>query len=89
MMLAVYTKGQSKFGFLTIVQLRQARASSSGTMATPSPNRREIPTCAAGRKMPLLGFAEAASEPAAIATAVAGFGLNDERRKRMAVNLRR
>jgi len=39
--------------------------------------------------MRLLGFVEAVSEPGAIEAAVARFGIDDERRKRLAVNLRR
>ena len=39
--------------------------------------------------MQLLGFVEATAEPAAIEAAVALFGIDDERRKRLAVNLRR
>jgi hypothetical protein len=42
-----------------------------------------------GKKMQLLGFVEAVSEPAAIETAVASFGLDDQKRRRLAVNLRR
>jgi hypothetical protein len=39
--------------------------------------------------MQLLGFVEAVSEPAAIESAVALFGLDDQKRRRLAVNLRR
>jgi hypothetical protein len=42
-----------------------------------------------GKKMQLLGYLEAVSEPAAIERAVVLFNLDDERRKRLAVNLRR
>jgi hypothetical protein len=42
-----------------------------------------------GKKMQLLGFVEAVSEPAAIETAVASFRLDDQKRRRLAVNLRR
>jgi hypothetical protein len=42
-----------------------------------------------GKKMQLLGFVEAVSEPAAIETAVALFKLDDQKRRRLAVNLRR
>jgi hypothetical protein len=42
-----------------------------------------------GKKMQLLGFVEAVSELAAIETAVALFGLDDQKRRRLAVNLRR
>jgi hypothetical protein len=42
-----------------------------------------------GKKMQLLGFVEAVSELAAIETAVASFGLDDQKRRRLAVNLRR
>jgi hypothetical protein len=42
-----------------------------------------------GKKMQLLGFVEAVSEPAAIEAAIALFGLNDERRKRLTINPRR
>ena len=42
-----------------------------------------------GRKMQLLGYIEAVSEAAAIERAVVLFSLDDERRKRLAVNLRR
>jgi hypothetical protein len=38
--------------------------------------------------MPFLGYLEATTEPAAIEAAVALFGLDDERRKRLAVKLR-
>jgi hypothetical protein len=39
--------------------------------------------------MQLLCFVDAVSETAAIETAVASFGLDDRKRKRLAVNLRR
>jgi len=39
--------------------------------------------------MQLLGFVEAVGEPAAIETAVASFGLDEQKRRRLAVNLRR
>jgi hypothetical protein len=39
-----------------------------------------------GKKMQHLGYVEAVSEAAAIEAAVALFGLNDERRKRLAIN---
>jgi hypothetical protein len=39
--------------------------------------------------MQLFGFVEAVSEPAAIEAAVASFGLGDQKRRRLAVNLRR
>jgi hypothetical protein len=39
--------------------------------------------------MQLLGFVEAVSEPAVIETAVASFRLDDQKRRRLAVNLRR
>jgi hypothetical protein len=42
-----------------------------------------------GKKMQSLGWVEAVSEAAAIERAVVLFALNDERRKRLAVNLRR
>jgi hypothetical protein len=42
-----------------------------------------------GRKMLLLGYIEAVSEAVAIERAVSLFSLDDERRKRLAVNLRR
>jgi hypothetical protein len=42
-----------------------------------------------GRKMELLGTVEAVSEAAAIEKAVVLFGLDDHKRKRLAVNLRR
>ena len=42
-----------------------------------------------GKKMQLLGFVEAVGEPAAIETAVASFGLDEQKRRRLAVNLRR
>jgi hypothetical protein len=42
-----------------------------------------------GKKMQLLGFVDAATEAAAIEAAVALFGLDDIKRKRLAVNLRR
>jgi len=42
-----------------------------------------------GKKMQLLGFVEAVSEPAAIEAAVTVFGLDDTKRNRLAVNLRR
>jgi hypothetical protein len=41
-----------------------------------------------GKKMQLLGFVEAVSEPAAIESAVASFGLDEQKRRRLAVNLR-
>jgi hypothetical protein len=41
-----------------------------------------------GKKMQLLGFVEAVSEPAAIETAIASFGLDEQKRRRLAVNLR-
>jgi hypothetical protein len=41
-----------------------------------------------GKRMELLGFVEAVSEPAAIESAVASFGLDDQKRRRLAVNLR-
>ena len=42
-----------------------------------------------GKKMELLGFIEAVSEAAAIDAAVALFGLDEQERRRLAVNLRR
>ena len=39
--------------------------------------------------MQLLGFVEAVNEPAAIEAAIMLFGLNDERRRRLAINPRR
>ncbi len=42
-----------------------------------------------GKKMQLLGFVEAVSEPAAVEAAVAVFSLDDQKRRRLAVNLRR
>jgi len=42
-----------------------------------------------GKKMHLLALVEAVSEPAAIEAAVALFGLDDTKRNRLAVNLRR
>jgi hypothetical protein len=42
-----------------------------------------------GKKMQLLGFVEAVSEPAALESAVALFALGDQKRRRVAVNLRR
>jgi hypothetical protein len=42
-----------------------------------------------GRKMQMLGYIEASTEAAAIERAVVLFSLDDERRKRLAVNLRR
>ncbi|MBO0753780.1 MAG: hypothetical protein J2P53_16800 [Bradyrhizobiaceae bacterium] len=42
-----------------------------------------------GKKMQHLGYVEAVTEAAAIEAAVALFGLNDERKKRLAINLRR
>jgi hypothetical protein len=42
-----------------------------------------------GKKMQLLGYIEAVSEAAAIERAVVLFALDDGRRKRLAVNLRR
>jgi hypothetical protein len=42
-----------------------------------------------GKRMELLGFVEAESEPAAIESAVASFGLDEQKRRRLAVNLRR
>jgi len=42
-----------------------------------------------GRKMQLLGFVEAVSEAAALERAVVLFSLDDGKRKRLAVNLRR
>jgi hypothetical protein len=42
-----------------------------------------------GKKLHLLGYIEAATEAAAIERAVVLFSLDDERRKRLAVNLRR
>jgi hypothetical protein len=42
-----------------------------------------------GKKLQLLGFVEAVSEPAAIEAAVALFSLDDQKRRRLAVNLRR
>jgi hypothetical protein len=42
-----------------------------------------------GKKMQLLGFVEAVSESSAIESAVASFGLDDQKRRRLAVNLRR
>ena len=41
-----------------------------------------------GKKMQMLGSIEAVSEAAAIERAVVLFALDDERRKRLAVNLR-
>jgi hypothetical protein len=41
-----------------------------------------------GKKMQLLGFVEAVSEPAAIESAVALFGLDDQKRRRLAINFR-
>jgi hypothetical protein len=43
----------------------------------------------AGKKLQLLGYLEAVSEGAAIDAAVALFNLDDQKRKRLAVNLRR
>jgi hypothetical protein len=42
-----------------------------------------------GKKMHLLGFVEAVSESAAIEAAVVLFGLDDQKRRRLAINLRR
>jgi hypothetical protein len=42
-----------------------------------------------GRKMQLLGYLEAVSETAAIERAVVLYGLDDQKRTRLAVNLRR
>jgi hypothetical protein len=42
-----------------------------------------------GKKMQLLGFVEAVSEPAAIEAAAAPFNIDATRRSRLAVNLRR
>jgi hypothetical protein len=42
-----------------------------------------------GRKMQLLGYIEVVDETAAIERAVVLFAIDDERRKRLAVNLRR
>jgi hypothetical protein len=42
-----------------------------------------------GKKMQLLGFVEAVSEPAAIEAAVVVFSLDDQKRRRLAINLRR
>jgi hypothetical protein len=41
-----------------------------------------------GKKLTRLGWVEAVDEPAAIEAAVAPFSLNDDRRKRLAVDLR-
>ena len=42
-----------------------------------------------GRRMQLMGYVEAKDEPGAIEAEVVQFGLDDKRRKRLAVNLRR
>lgn len=42
-----------------------------------------------GRKLQLLGFVEAVSQTAAIDAAVTTFGLDDDKRRRLAVNPRR
>lgn len=42
-----------------------------------------------GRKLQLLGFVEAVSQSAAVEAAVATFGLDDGKRRRLAVNPRR
>jgi hypothetical protein len=41
-----------------------------------------------GKRMELLGFVEAVNESAAIESAVAMFALDDQKRRRLAVNLR-
>jgi hypothetical protein len=58
----------------------------------PDPNLRSWSVhLIGGKKMEMLGFVEAVSEAAAIERAVRAlhFALDDERRKRLAVNLRR
>jgi hypothetical protein len=47
-----------------------------------------VPPAIGVKKMQLLGFVEAVSQPAAIESAVALFGLDDQKRRRLAVNLR-
>jgi len=42
-----------------------------------------------GSKARFLGYVEAVTEPAAIEVAAAMFGIDEARRKRLAVNLRR
>ena len=56
----------------------------------PDPNlRRWSAHLIGGKKMQLLGFIEAVSEAAAADRAIVLFGLDDERRKRLAINPRR
>jgi hypothetical protein len=56
---------------------------------TREPQRRTSGSATPRKKMQLLGYLEAVSETAAIERAVSLFGLDDQKRMRLAVNLRR
>jgi len=75
----------------TQISFRTSRASSSGRTASPSRchHLKSWSAQIGGKRMQLMGYVEAKDEPGAIEAAVVLFGLNDERRKRLAVNLRR
>lgn len=57
--------------------------------APKDPNLRSWSAHLIGRKLQLLGFVEAASQSAAVEVAVATFGLDDGKRRRLAINPRR
>ena len=70
---------------------QRAANSPAGAMSAPKdPNLKKWSAhLIGGKKVQLLGFVEAVSEPAAIESAVASFRLDDQKRRRLAVNLRR
>jgi hypothetical protein len=78
------------------IQLRQGACIIKRHDGEPTPEPPKAPSLNSwsahligGKKMQLLGTLEAVSEAAAIEAAVALFGLNDQKRSRLAVNLRR
>jgi hypothetical protein len=78
------------------IQLRQGARIIKRHDGEPTPELPKAPSLNSwsahligGKKMQLLGTLEAVSEAAAIEAAVALFGLDDQKRSRLAVNLRR
>jgi hypothetical protein len=92
---AAYLQAIVKYS-LRNVQLRQGEHIIKRHDGEPKPEPPKDPNLKSwsahlisGKKMQLLGFVEAVSEPAAVETAVALFRLDDPKRRRLAVNLRR
>ncbi|MBO0756735.1 MAG: hypothetical protein J2P54_12815 [Bradyrhizobiaceae bacterium] len=92
---AAYLQAVVKYP-LRNIQLRQGARTIKRHQGEPKPEPPPDPNLRSwsahligGKKMTFLGFVEAATGTAAIEAAAVLFGLDDERKKRLAVNLRR